>query len=130
MVYTEKKRCLLFGLPLSFTTYNINEELISVTSGLLSKTENDSYLYKIVDVRLEQSFFERIFGLGTVHCFGGDVTDPSLKLKHIRRAREIKDYIFHQSEAERLKRRTMNTMNIDGGHRVAEMAMADFDGNN
>lgn len=127
MIYTEKKRCLLFGLPLSFTTYNINEELISVSSGLLSKTENDSYLYKVVDVRLEQSFLERLFGLGTVHCFGGDVTDPSLRLKHIRRAREIKDYIFRQSEAERLKRRTMNTMNIDGGHRAAEMAMSDFD---
>lgn len=125
MNYTEKKRCLLFGLPLSFTSYNIGEELISVTSGLLSKVENDSYLYKVVDVRLEQSFLERLFGLGTVHCFGGDVTDPDLRLVHIRNAREIKDYIFHQSEAERLKRRTMNTMSIDGGHRAADIAMGD-----
>ena len=124
-MYTEKKRCLLFGLPLSFTTYHITEELISVSSGLLNKTENDSYLYKIVDVRLEQSFLERLFGLGTVRCFGGDVTDPDLRLKHIRNAREIKDYVFRQSEAERLKRRTMNTMSIDGGPRTADMAMTE-----
>ena len=31
--------------------------------------------------------------LGTIHCFTGDVTDPDLKLLHIKHAKEIKDYI-------------------------------------
>ena len=125
MAYLEKKRCLFFGLPLSFTTYSITDELISVTSGILNKVENDAYMYKIVDVRLETGFLERLFGLGTIHCFGGDVTNPDLVIKHVKHPKEIKDYIFRQSEAERLKRRTLHTMSIDGGAIASEMASTD-----
>ncbi|MBR2766068.1 MAG: PH domain-containing protein [Blautia sp.] len=122
MAFNEKKRCLFFGLPISFTTYNITDELISVTSGLFHKVENDAYMYKIVDVRLDTSFLERIFGLGTIHCYGGDVTSPDLVIAHVKHSKEIKDYIFRQSESERLKRRTLHTMNIDGGAGAVEMA--------
>ena len=102
MNYKEKKRSMFLGLPWTFTSYTITDEIITVDSGLLRKEENDCYLYKVIDVRLECTLMERIFGLGTVHCFTGDVTDPDLKLIHIKHAKEIKDYILRQSEQERL----------------------------
>lgn len=111
--YKERKRWLFFGLPFTFTTYTITEEMITIDSGLLRKVENDCYMYKIVDVRLEISLLERIFGLGTVHCFSGDVTDPDLKLLHIRNAKEIKNFILKESEEERMRRRTLNTQNLN-----------------
>lgn len=114
MEYIEKKRWAFLGLPLTFTKYKITEEIITVDSGLLKKVENDCYMYKVVDVRLEVSLLERIFGLGTVHCFSGDLTDPDLRLLHIKRAKEIKDFILKQSEEERLKRKTLNTQRLDG----------------
>ena len=77
-------------------------------TGLFKKEENDCYLYKVIDVRLESTLLERMLGLGTIHCFTGDVTDPDLKLLHIKHAKEIKDYILKQSEQERMKRRTVN----------------------
>lgn len=114
MEYVEKKRWAFLGLPLTFTKYKITEEIITVDSGLLKKVENDCYMYKVVDVRLEVSLLERIFGLGTVHCFSGDLTNPDLRLLHIKRAKEIKDFILKQSEEERLKRKTLNTQRLDG----------------
>lgn len=114
MVYKERKRWPFLGLPFTFTTYTVSEELITVDAGLLRRVENDCYLYKIIDVRLEVSLLERIFGLGTVHCFSSDVTDPDLRLMHIKNAKEIKDYILKESESQRLKRRTLNTQNLDG----------------
>lgn len=114
MAYKERKRWPFLGLPFTFTTYNVSEELITVDAGLLRRVENDCYLYKIIDVRLEVSLLERIFGLGTVHCFSSDVTDPDLRLMHIKNAKEIKDYILKESESQRLKRRTLNTQNLDG----------------
>ncbi|MCI6868401.1 MAG: PH domain-containing protein [Lachnospiraceae bacterium] len=114
MEYIEKKRWAFLGLPLTFTKYKITEEIITVDSGLLKKVENDCYMYKVVDVRLEVSLLERIFGLGTVHCFSGDLTNPDLRLLHIKRAKEIKDFILKQSEEERLKRKTLNTQRLDG----------------
>lgn len=114
MAYKERKRWPFLGLPFTFTTYNVSEELITVDAGLVRRVENDCYLYKIIDVRLEVSLLERIFGLGTVHCFSSDVTDPDLRLMHIKNAKEIKDYILKESESQRLKRRTLNTQNLDG----------------
>lgn len=125
MNYKEKKRSMFLGLPWTFTSYTITDEIITVDSGLLRKEENDCYLYKVIDVRLECTLMERIFGLGTVHCFTGDVTDPDLKLIHIKHAKEIKDYILRQSEQERLKRKTLNTQHLDGNLSLGEMADTD-----
>ena len=126
MAYKEKKRWAFFGLPLTFTTYTVEDEIITVNSGLLKRVENDCYMYKVVDVRLEVSLIERIFGLGTVHCFSGDMTNPDLRLQHVKHAKEIKDYILKQSEAERLKRKTLNMQSLDGNPDIAQVDSCDL----
>ncbi len=127
MSYKEKKRWAFLGLPLTFTTYIVQEEIITVNSGFLKRVENDCYMYKVVDVRLETSLLERLFGLGTVHCFSGDVTDPDLRLMHIKNAKEIKNYILKQSEEERLRRKTLNTQSLDGTPGLGTEDSCDFD---
>lgn len=112
MEFNERKRWLFFGLPFTFTVYSVKENVITVVTGFLNKEENDCYMYKVQDVTLKTSFLERIFGLGTVVCFTGDTTDPQLVLAHVKKSREIKQFIFEQSESERRKRRTMNTLDI------------------
>ena len=125
MNYKEKKCSMFFGLPWTFTSYTVTEEIITVDTGLFKKEENDCYLYKVIDVRLESTLLERMLGLGTIHCFTGDVTDPDLKLLHIKHAKEIKDYILKQSEQERMKRRTVNMQHLDGNPGMSQMAEKD-----
>ena len=115
VIYTERKRWVFLGLPWTFTKYTITPSLVTIDAGLFSTTEDDCYMYKVQDVQLQTSFFEKIFGLGTVVCFTGDVTSPTLKLEHVKHAKEIKAYLIKQSEAARLKRRTLNTQDI-GAH--------------
>jgi len=122
MAFTEKKRTLFLGLPWTFTTYTVSEELVTMNSGFFKKVENDCYMYKILDVRLETSILERVFGLGTVHCFGGDVTHPDMVLSHIKNAKEIKDYILRNSEEQRIKRKTLNTQDIGGRPDLEDLA--------
>lgn len=124
-MYRERKRCLLFGLPLSFTVYQIEEKKITIKKGLLRTVEDDVLMYRVQDVQLIRSFLERIFGLGTVVCYSSDVSDPRLHLTHIRKAKEIKDYILQTAEQERRKVRTLHTVDLDAD----AAGMAAFDDN-
>lgn len=119
--YVEKKRTKFLGLPLYFTKYSIGEEKINIRRGFLTTTEDDAYMYKVQDVRLTRSFMERIFRLGTIICYTGDTTDPTLELKHIRHSAEIKEYLIRASEEARLRRRTR--YNVD----VSSMDDSDMD---
>ncbi len=112
VVFKERKRLLFFGLPWTFTKYTVTPELITTNQGLLNTTENDCYMYKVQDVQLKTSLMERIFGLATIDCYTGDITDAKLSMTHIRNAKEIKSYLLKASEAARLKRRTVNTADI------------------
>ena len=113
--FVERKRWLFLGLPFTFTKYIIKENVLTIDSGFFKKVENDCYMYKIQDVELNASLMERVFGLGTVICYTGDTTHPKLLLVHIRNARAVKDFMLEASETARLKRRTINTVDIGVG---------------
>lgn len=121
MEYKERKRWLFFGLPFTFTKYIIKEDVITMDTGLLKTVENDCYMYKVQDVQHSATLLEKMFRLGTVTCFTGDTTHPQLHLVHIKHSRDIKDFILEQSEKARLKRRTVNMLDIGSG------AMQDMD---
>ena len=110
--YAERRRLLFFGLPWTFTKYAITADMITIDEGLLKVEENDCYMYKVQDVKLTATLVERMFGLGTITCYTGDVTDKELKLVHIKHAREIKNYLLKASEEARIKRRTLNMQDI------------------
>lgn len=112
VVYKERKRILFFGLPWTFTKYTIKEDMLTVDTGLFTVEENDCYMYKVQDVKLTATLWERMFGLGTITCYTGDVTNKELQLVHIKHAREIKDYLLKASEEARIRRRTVNMQNI------------------
>lgn len=112
IMYKERKRILFLGLPWTFTRYIITDDLITTKVGFLRVEENDCYMYKVQDVKLTVTLIERILRLGTITCYTGDVTNPQLILKHVRKAREIKNYLLKASEEARMKRRTLNTLNI------------------
>lgn len=112
IVYQERKRWVFLGLPFTFTVYVVKNDLITIDQGFFKKIENDCYMYKVQDVVHTESFMERLFGLGTITCFTGDTTHPKLIMQHIKNSKKIKNYILEASEAARMRRRTLNTLDI------------------
>ena len=117
VMFKERKRWLFLGLPWTFTKYTITPSLLTVDRGFLSTTVDGCCVYRDLHVQLTTTLLERIVGLGTITCYTGDVTDAELKLIHVKHAKEIKSYLLKASEAARLKRRTLSTMDI-GAHSV------------
>ena len=113
--FVEKKRWLFLGLPFTFTKYVIKEDMITVDTGVFTKVENDCYMYKVQDVEHTASIWERMVGLGTIVCYTGDTTHPKLLIEHIRNSKQIKEFILKESEKARLKRRTVNMLDIGSG---------------
>ncbi len=118
--FRERKRWLFFGLPFTFTVYTVGEDMITVSEGFLNKKENDCYMYKVQDVELLEALPQRSFGLGTVRCFTGDTTSPTLLIQNVKNARSVKNFILEASEKARRRRRTMNMLDIGAEETDAE----------
>lgn len=119
--FVERKRWLFLGLPFTFTKYTIREDMLTIAAGFFKTVENDCYMYKIQDVEHSATLVEKMFRLGTVTCYTGDTTHPKLVLLHIKNSKVIKEFILRQSEEARLKRRTVNMLDIGSGE-IEELA--------
>lgn len=115
IMFRERKRWLFLGLPFTFTVYTLKDDMLTIDTGFFKKVENDCYMYKIQDVQHTASLMERLFKLGTIICHTGDTTHPTIELVHIKHSKAIKNYILEASEAARMRRRTLNTLDISAG---------------
>lgn len=113
MEMQERKRWLFLGLPFTFTKYQFTDELLTITEGFFNRKESSCYMYKITDIELNRTLFQRLFKLGTITCFTSDVTHPTLKIVHIKHSKEVKDMLLEVTEAHRIKRRTVNMQSLD-----------------
>lgn len=105
ILWSDKKRLTLFGLPWTFTKYTCTSEKFIVESGMISTKEEEIRLYRILDLTLERSFLQRLFGLGTIHCDTVDKSTPKLIIKNVKDSRRVKELLSEAVEEERVKKR-------------------------
>lgn len=103
-VWKDRKRTI-FGLPLSFTVYMLTEEKFIIKTGFLNIHEEEVRLYRIMDMSLNRTLGQRIFGLGTIHVHSADSLTPDFDIKNIKRSDLIKNTLSDMVEKERVKRR-------------------------
>jgi len=103
-IWEDKKRPFC-GLPLSFTKYTLTEEKLLIQTGILSLKEEEIQLYRIMDLTLKSSFWQRIFNIGTIHCCSGDKTTPEFDIADIKDASKIKELLSRKIEEQRDKKR-------------------------
>lgn len=104
ILWQDRKRPI-FGLPLSFTKYTLTSGKILCDFGILNRTQEEIWLYRIVDVTLKRTLLQRIFGVGTIEIYSGDKSTPIFAIKDIKKPIEIKEAISQKIEQERNNRR-------------------------
>ena len=102
-LWRDRKR-IFFGLPWTFTVYMLTKDRLIVKSGVLNTSEEEIRLYRVLDITLRRSFWERLFGLGTLHLCTADKTAPELDIAHIKNPREVRTLLSDQVEDERSSR--------------------------
>ena len=103
-IWRDRKRPI-FGLPLSFTVYTLTEEKLLVDTGILSTKQEEIKLYRMMDLTLRRSIFQRIFGVGTIHICAADKTSPEFDIKDIKKPFEVKEKLSKMIEEQRDKKR-------------------------
>lgn len=107
VVWKDRKR--YFGLPWSFTRYSLiknGEKWVKVFSdvGLLYTIIEEVNVYRIRDISLHQSLFDKIFGTGTVTLYSNDERQPEFQLRHISNPYKVREIFSNLVEQERTNR--------------------------
>jgi len=102
-LWKDRKRYL--GLPLSFTKYSMTDDRLFVETGLFNIHEEEILLYRVRDICLHLSFWQRLFKVGSVVIQTSDKSAPQIELRNIAHPREVKEQIHRQVEAMKIARR-------------------------
>lgn len=102
-LWRDRKR-IFFGLPWTFTVYTLTDDRLIVKTGILNTSEDEIRLYRILDITLKRSFWERLFGLGTLHLCTADKSSPETDVLHIKAPREVRTLLSDKVEEERAAR--------------------------
>ena len=112
--YLWKDRKRFLGMPLSFTRYAMSADRLFFSVGFLSVRDEEILLYRVRDISVKRTLWQRIFGVGNVIVSSSDRSTPMFTLKNIKHPMDVKEMIHTQVEAMKDARRMRLGELIDG----------------
>ncbi len=115
LLWSDRKRTL-FGLPLSFTKYTLTEDRFFIKSGFFTTKEDEVRLYRILDVELKRTLWQKMFGVGSVFVRSADKTLKDFEIKSVKQSAQVKELLSRNVEKQRDEKRVVNReMMFDDG---------------
>lgn len=106
-LWCDRKRTI-FGLPWSFTVYEITDDRLFVQSGFLSITDEEIRLYRIMDITYRAGVLQRLFGVGSIEVVTSDRTASRLVIQSVKNPRDVKELLTKKVEEQRDKKRVVS----------------------
>ena len=106
-IWRDRKR-IWCGLPWTFTIYSFSEDRFFVESGFFTKKEDEVRLYRILDISMTRSLFQRMFGLTTLHVNSSDKSLGNFDIKNIKNGPEVKEKLSELVEKVRTEKRVVS----------------------
>ncbi len=101
-------------LSVKTTTYRLTTERLITERGIFSKTTDTLELYRVRDLQITQPFFQRLFGLQTVHLLTADTSTPCVIIDCIPASAALPDKLRAQVEETRMRKR-VRTVDVEDG---------------
>ena len=122
ILWKDRKRIL--GMPISFTRYENDTERLTTRTGFFRTITNDILLYRILDLILSRSLWQKLFDVGTIMLYTAVHSDIQCPLVIIKRPEKVRRFLSKIIEKERNDRR-LTGRELFG---VAGAGMTDIDG--
>lgn len=103
IIWQDTKR--FWGMPITFTHYRIENSRLYLKRGLLSTTEDELLLYRILDITVRQSLGDKLLNVGTVTVHSADVSHEKLELQNVKNPLKLRTLLSELVEQERVKAR-------------------------
>ena len=103
ILWYDRKRILWF--PFTFTKYWIKNGRLYIQEGLFSTKYDELLLYRIIDISLERTLSQKIFGTGTIILSTRADNDKVLKITNITNSEKVKDLLSELVEEARNKKK-------------------------
>ena len=107
--WNDRKRNFL-GLPWTFTKYAYDNDRLFIETGFFSSREDEVRLYRVVDLTLTRSLWQKIIGTGTIHC---DSVDKTMKNFDIKNPYKVKEELSELVEKARKNNRVFARESMD-----------------
>ena len=95
------------------TRYQLTDQRLKSTRGILNRVTEDLELYRVKDTRFAQSFWQRLVGIGDIELSTSDATTPVVRLANIANADSVRDTLRGLVEKRRDAKRVRE---LDLGH--------------
>jgi len=105
LLWKDRKRYL--GMPISFTRYEFDSDRLVSRIGLLKTVTNEVLLYRILDIKMTQTLWQKLFGVGTLMLFTADQSDNQIPLINIKHPEKIRRGLSELVEKERMEKRLL-----------------------
>lgn len=103
IIWSDKKRIL--GMPISFTKYtlakNNDVQKLYTQTGVFSTTIEEVNLYRVYDIKIYQSLWQKIFKTGTIQLYSNDVTSPLTEILNVKKPYYVRNILAKEIEDAR-----------------------------
>ncbi|MCI9364380.1 PH domain-containing protein [bacterium 1XD42-1] len=113
LIWKDRKRIL--GMPITFTKYSMSKDRLFLETGLLNMNQEEILLYRVRDISLHISLWQRLFGVGTIIVKSSDQTLPELHIENIKSPRIVKEQIHTHVEKMKIARQMRIGEIVDDG---------------
>ncbi|MCL1635507.1 PH domain-containing protein [Luteimonas sp. SX5] len=95
------------------TRYALTDQRLKTTRGVFNRVTDDLELYRVKDTHFQQTFWQRVVGIGDIVLSTSDATTPSMVLADIKGADGVRERIRALVEQRRDAKRVRE---LDLGH--------------
>jgi uncharacterized membrane protein YdbT with pleckstrin-like domain len=95
------------------TSYVLTDQRLKATRGVFNRVTDDLELYRVKDTHFQQTFWQRMVGIGDIVLSTSDTTTPTVVLSDIRDAEGVRETVRGLVEQRRDAKRVRE---LDVGH--------------